>query len=225
MAPRCRRAGPSRCGWTPREPGRRRRTREQEAVVVRYTVRHRGARRVVELSLVNGQRAPARTPDVARLYQVGLTVTALDGNAAIFLGHNDPETAELPPDGDAERLHLELLHRDTRQYANGRQCAVDAFVRDGEMRAWKLATTCFPSAEVPLVVPGQGAESRAGHGAARVTGAGAGRPGQGAAAAGGGVPEVAERPGGAGRVRPGDRAVRGRGSAGGGNRAGRGGPA
>jgi hypothetical protein len=128
---------------------------EQEAVVVRYTVRHRAARRVVELSLVNGQRAAARTPDVARLYQVGLTVTALDGDAAIFLGHNDPETAELPPDGDAERLHLELLHRNTRQYANGRQCAVDAFVRDEETRAWKLATTCFPSAEVPLVAPGK----------------------------------------------------------------------
>ena len=30
---------------------------EQEGVVVRYTVRHRGARRVVELTLVNGQRA------------------------------------------------------------------------------------------------------------------------------------------------------------------------
>jgi hypothetical protein len=128
---------------------------EQEAVVVRYTVRHRGARRVVELTLVNGQRAVARTQDVARLYQVGLTVTALDGDAAIFLGHNDPETAGLAPDGDAERLHLDLLHRGARQYAHGRQCAVDAFVRDGERRAWKLATTCFPSAEVPLVVPGK----------------------------------------------------------------------
>ncbi len=132
---------------------------EQEAVVVRYTVRHRGKRRVVELALVNGQRA-TRPRDAARLYQAGLTVTAPDGAVpaeppAIFLGHNDPETAGPAPDGDAERLHLELLHRSARQYANGRQCAVDAFVRDGETRAWKLATTCFPAAEVPLVVPGK----------------------------------------------------------------------
>ena len=160
---------------------------EQPGVVVRWTVRHRGARRVVELSLVNGQRAPGKTPDVARLYQVGLTVTAptvtalngttptvttldgatpdgatptvttptvttlngaalngmtldgavLDGAAldaavlaeppAIFLGHNDPSVAPPPSAFDDERLHLELLHRGARQYAHGRQCAVDAF--------------------------------------------------------------------------------------------------
>jgi hypothetical protein len=128
---------------------------EQEAVVVRWTVRHRGPRRVVELSLVNGQRAVPGMLDESRLYQAGLTVTALDGASAIFLGHNDPEVAELPPASDDERLHLELLHRRTRQYANGRQCAVDALVREGESRAWKLATTCFPAAEVPLVVPGR----------------------------------------------------------------------
>jgi hypothetical protein len=128
---------------------------EQPGVVIRWTVRHRGARRVVELSLVNGQRAPARAQDTARLYQVGLTVTALDGDAAIFLGHNDPSVAPPPSAFDDERLHLELLHRGTRQYAHGRQCAVDAFWRAGETQAWKLATTCFPAAEVPLVVPGR----------------------------------------------------------------------
>ena len=146
---------------------------EQPGVVVRYTVRHRGARRVVELALVNGQRTPAQTQDTARLYQVGLTVTALDGNAAIFLGHNDPDIAEPPPGSDDERLHLELLHRATRKYANGRQCAVDAAVRDGETRAWQLSTTCFPAAEVPARGAGEGAGAGAGHGAARVAGAGA----------------------------------------------------
>ena len=155
---------------------------EQEAVVVRYTVRHRGTRRVVELALVNGQRAPARTPDVARLYQVGLTVTALDGNAAIFLGHNDPETAELPPDSDAERLHLELLHRDTRQYANGRQCAVDA-VRAGRETgrgSWRrrasLRRKCRWSCPARCRISCWTWRGSGQHGA------GAGRPGQGAAA-------------------------------------------
>jgi Lhr-like helicase len=128
---------------------------EQEGVTVHYTVRHRGPRRVVELALVNGQAMAAKTPDVARLYQVGLTVTALDGNAPVFLGHNDPELGEPITGNDDEKLHLALLNRERRQYAHGRQCAVDAFVRDGEYRAWKLATTCFPSAEVSLVVPGK----------------------------------------------------------------------
>ena len=126
----------------------------QDGVVVHYTVRHRGRRRVVEVALVNGQPAPTSTPDTARLYQVRLTLTALDGNRAIFAGHNDPELADLPSGRDDERLHLALLHRRYREYAHGRQCAVDAEVRDGEDRAWQLSTTCFPAAEVPLVVPG-----------------------------------------------------------------------
>jgi hypothetical protein len=127
---------------------------QQEGVVVRYTVRHRGPRRVVELALVNAQRAAISTPDTARLYQVGMTVTALDGDRAIFAGHNDPELDERPASRDDEKLLLELLHRGHREYAHGRQCAVDADVRDGERRAWRLTTTCFPAAEVPLVVPG-----------------------------------------------------------------------
>jgi hypothetical protein len=128
---------------------------EQEGVVVYYTVRHRGPRRVVELALVNGQRGAAKTPDVARLYQVGLTVTALDEVEAIFLGHNDPALDEPVSGSDDERLHLALLNREHREYAHGRQCAVDVAVREGERRAWRLSTTCFPVAEVPLVVPGK----------------------------------------------------------------------
>ena len=142
-------------GPTPRGRTRSSRTTSSRALLSGTRCGTAGARRVVELALVNGQRTPAQTQDTARLYQVGLTVTALDGNAAIFLGHNDPDIAEPPPGSDDERLHLELLHRATRKYANGRQCAVDAAVRDGETRAWQLSTTCFPSAEVQLVVPGK----------------------------------------------------------------------
>jgi len=125
----------------------------QDQVKLRVAVRHRGRRRLVEVALVNAQAAPSSTPDTARLYQVSLTVTALDGNRALFLGHNDPELGEQPSDRDDERLHLSLLHRRHREYAHGRQCAVDAEVREGETRAWRLRTTSFPSADVPLVVP------------------------------------------------------------------------
>lgn len=128
---------------------------EQDGVVVRYTVRHKGPRRVVDLALVNAQAHPPSTPDTARLYQAGLAVTALDGASAIFVGHNDPELGDRPAASDDERLHLDLLHRRHREYAVGRQCAVDAFTRDGDTRAGKLATTSFPAAEVPLVVAGE----------------------------------------------------------------------
>ena len=125
----------------------------QELVRLRATVRERDRRRVVDLALVNGQSLPSERPDTARLYQVQLVVTAADGTSAIFLGHNDPDLGDPPTTTDAERLHLQLLYRRRREYARGRQCAVDAEVRDGEIRAWRLATTSFPSAEVAPVVP------------------------------------------------------------------------
>ncbi|QKW39929.1 helicase [Actinomadura sp. NAK00032] len=124
----------------------------QDGVVVRYTVRHRDRTRIVDVMLVNEQAPPQRTADEARLYQAGMTVTAFDGHAAVFVGHNDPELSAPPPQyEDPELLYLKMLYREHRQYAHGRQCAVDAEVRAGELRAWRLSTTSFPEAEVPLV--------------------------------------------------------------------------
>ncbi|MGV9892996.1 DISARM system helicase DrmA [Streptomyces tendae] len=127
---------------------------DQPEVTLRAVVRHRGPRRIVDVSLVNSQRAPVSMVDTARLYQVRLTVTALDGTASIFLGHNDPLLGDRPSSSDPERLHLALLHRAQRSYAHGRQCAVGVEVRSGEVRAWRLRTTCFPAADVRLTVPG-----------------------------------------------------------------------
>ncbi|MFD4644828.1 DISARM system helicase DrmA [Streptomyces sp. NPDC058441] len=127
---------------------------EQPEVMLRTVVRHRGARRIVDVSLINSQAAPATMPDTARLYQVHLTITALDGKASIFLGHNDPELGDRPSSSDPERLHLALLHRTQRSFAHGRQCAVDAEVHPNAVRAWQLRTTCFPAADVRLTVPG-----------------------------------------------------------------------
>ncbi|OJF10751.1 DISARM system helicase DrmA [Couchioplanes caeruleus] len=124
-----------------------------EGVVLRVTVRTRGSCKVVDLALVNDQGVPDANVDSSRLYQTFLMVTALDGASAIFIGHNDPEIGARPSTSDDERLHLALLYRAKREYAHGRQCAVDADVRDGEIRAWRLATTCFPVADVPLTVP------------------------------------------------------------------------
>jgi hypothetical protein len=127
----------------------------QDGVELRATVRHRGRLRVVDVSLVNCQPHPAVTPDIARLYQVTLRVTALDGGSAIFVGHNDPDLTEPPPAHDSEQLQLAMLYRRRRRYGYGRHCAVHAEVRPGEERSWRLETSCFPAADVPLTVPAE----------------------------------------------------------------------
>ena len=125
----------------------------QPGVELRATIRHRGSVRVVDVALVNGQPHPSTTPDTARLYQVELSVTALDGGAAVFVGHNDPELRPPVGGGEAEQMQLDMLYRRRRRFGYGRYCAVDADVRSGEDRAWRLRTTCFPAADVLLTVP------------------------------------------------------------------------
>lgn len=125
----------------------------QDRVVLKYLVRHREGRRIVELTLVNDLPEAVRSKDQNRLYQARLTVTALDGHRAIFLGHNDPEHLRRGHHIDAEKHLLELLNRNHRQFGSGRQCAVEPEVRPGEKRAHLVRTTSFPSAEVPLIEP------------------------------------------------------------------------
>lgn len=128
---------------------------ERERVMLKYTVRLRDSFRVVDLALINDQIGPSSGPDIARTYQTALTVTALDGDRAVFVGHNDPELDDPPPANDSEQRHLALLHRAQREYAHGRQCAVMADVHGGDDRAWRLRTTSFPVADVPLTVAGE----------------------------------------------------------------------
>jgi hypothetical protein len=131
---------------------------QQDQVRLRWRVRHRHSRRVVEVFLVNEQPVRQETPDRERLFQVTLTVTATDGGSPIFCGHNDPDLPELRRDNDDELRLLALQHRDERLYATGRQCAVDWDVRAGETRAWRLRTTSFPAADVSMVVAGDPAD-------------------------------------------------------------------
>jgi hypothetical protein len=131
----------------------------QDQVLVRWRVRHRDGRRIVEVFLLNAQPVRAELPDRERLFQASLTVTAIDGGEAIFLGHNDPDLPEVRRDTDDELRLLALQHRAQRLYATGRQCAVDADVHAGDARAWRLSTTCFPSADVSMVVAGDPGET------------------------------------------------------------------
>ncbi|WP_462188403.1 MULTISPECIES: hypothetical protein [unclassified Frankia] len=64
---------------------------DETGVFLVVTVRERGARRVVELTLVNSQPEPPSSADTAWLFQPTLSVTALDGARAVFLPVDDPE--------------------------------------------------------------------------------------------------------------------------------------
>lgn len=121
-------------------------------VVLRVTVRDRATYRMVDVALINDQLVSPKSPDLSRLYQASLQISAPDGHAAVFLGHNDPELQESVDTSDDERRHLALLYRFKREFAHGRQCAVNAEVRNGEQRAWQLQTTNFPAADVALTV-------------------------------------------------------------------------
>ncbi len=109
-------------------------------------------RRVVELTLINAQPEPETNPDTAWLFQSELVVRALDGNSAIFLPIDDPLDDTEWEGVDLEEKHLRLLYRNERRYANGRNVAVHASVREGERLAHELRTTWIPVYEVPATV-------------------------------------------------------------------------
>ena len=124
-------------------------------------VRPRDNHRVVRLILINAQVTAERNADTAWIYQSRITVTALDGQAAVFAPIDDPA------DGggrgqDDEETHLRLLYRHQRRYASGHNVAVHPHVRGDEHErrcAWKLETTWLPVHDVPATsAAGSGAE-------------------------------------------------------------------
>jgi hypothetical protein len=125
---------------------------DQPGMLLAVAVRFRGGRRVVELALINAQVEPASNGDTAWLFQAQLTVTALDGQAAIFLPIDDPLDDLAAVAEDPEEAHLRLLYRHHRRYASGRNIAVHATISAGSRRAHRLETTWLPVADVPATV-------------------------------------------------------------------------
>ncbi|WP_440065597.1 DISARM system helicase DrmA [Streptosporangium sp. OZ121] len=126
---------------------------EDLGVLLAVAVRpQRDGRRVVELTLINQQIEPERAADVAWLFQVELTVTALDPGARGFLPIDDPLDDLEAVGDDLEERHLRLLYRHERRYASGRNVAVHAEVAEGERCARELRTTWLPAHDVPATV-------------------------------------------------------------------------
>lgn len=115
-------------------------TADEPGVLLAVDVRPRDGRRVVQLALVNAQAEPRSNKDTAWLFQCGLAVSALDGDAAVFLPIDDPADDLEGVSDDREETHLRLLYRGHRRYAAGRNVAVHPHVREGERRAVKLET-------------------------------------------------------------------------------------
>ncbi|MFD9946735.1 DISARM system helicase DrmA [Nonomuraea sp. NPDC059023] len=118
--------------------------RDMPGVHLAVTVRSSKGRRVVELALINTQEEPDKNKDTAWLFQTRLRVRALDGQRAIFLPIDNGVVAE-----HGEEAHLQLLYRNERRYASGRNVAVHADLRQEETSAHELVTSWLPVYDVP----------------------------------------------------------------------------
>jgi hypothetical protein len=128
---------------------------EHAEIIVRGRCRSHHGVRVVDVAIVNVQPEPDERKDSAKLFQVRVAVTALDGKTAIFLPHNDPSHViadETVVQADLEVQALAMLYRKARQFAVGRNVGVDAERRDGADRAWRVVTTNLPAFDVPQTV-------------------------------------------------------------------------
>ena len=132
---------------------------DDPGVHISVEIRPRDGRRVVQLALINTQVEPESNADTAWLFQSALTVTALDGHAAVFLPIDDPLDGVGVAGEDLEETHLRLLYRSQRRYASGRNIAVHPWVRPGQRRAHKLFTTWLPTYNVPATVAPVGADT------------------------------------------------------------------
>jgi len=131
--------------------------KDSPGVQLAVAVRPRGMRRVVELTLINAQNELPTNGDAAWLFQARLTVTALDGVAAVFAPVDDPLDDLHAVADDPEEMHLRLLYRHQLRFAAGRNVAVHVHREDGARRAHRLETTWLPAYDVPATVAPVGA--------------------------------------------------------------------
>lgn len=109
-------------------------------------------RRVVVVTLINGQEEPQQTKDTAWLFQTKLVVTAFDGASEVFVPVDDPlESLDAVTD-DQEELHLRLLYRHELRVANGHNVAVHPHLRSRAKKAHRLETTWLPTHDVPATI-------------------------------------------------------------------------
>jgi hypothetical protein len=122
----------------------------QPAVMVRGRCRRTPHCWLVTLFLVNEQLPAPSNIDEHWLFQIELSAEATDGSAP-FVGRK----LALPDDAgstDPEVRHLDLLYRDTVEFAVGHGIAVHADTAEGDPhRAVRISTAVIPRSEVAKV--------------------------------------------------------------------------
>ena len=116
-------------------------------VIVRGTCVDRPYARYVTLFLVNNQDKPSINIDSAWLFQPQLVVEGLDGDAP-FISRREalPDARRSRP---PEEAALELLYRDSIEFATGHSVSVEAYPSQARRgRAERVQTVVVPRAEV-----------------------------------------------------------------------------
>ena len=123
-------------------------TTDYPDVVVRGVCVKRKYARYVSLFLVNEQEKPSVNGDSAWLFQAELVVDGVDGQAP-FIGRKEA----LPGAGttkEEEEGTLELLYRDSIEFATGHGVSVEATPSPAQPgRANRIKTVVVPRAEIP----------------------------------------------------------------------------
>jgi len=122
-------------------------------VYVQGLMRERGGQWIVTLFLVNGQQEPKRNKDEAWVFQPELSVEAADGGTGPGAGAF--EQRPLNHDRtDPEAMTLNMLYRNTVEFAVGHNVAVHADLCPGcTDRAVRVSTVTVPVYEVPPTTP------------------------------------------------------------------------
>jgi len=123
---------------------------DQPEVVIRGRCRKTESCWLITLFLVNEQLPTDRNIDERWLFQIELSAAA-PGGAPVFVGRK-LALPEQVSDSDAEVKHLDLLYRNTVEFAVGHGVAVHAEVADGDPhRATSVRTSVLPRSEVAKV--------------------------------------------------------------------------
>ncbi len=135
-------------------------TNDQPDVRLQGFIRRNEGEWIVTLFIVNNQFEPAKSKDLAWLFQVGISVEEKNG-LPVFRkkAHLLPEEAMDAKDYQ-EYLGMEMLYRDRVEFAVGHGTAVHAEVDEANpQRAVRLSTTAIPRTEVPKQTPPTPAEN------------------------------------------------------------------
>ena len=109
--------------------------------------------RVVDLALVNRQELPNASKDAAWLFQPSLTVTARTASRrSFFRCRTQSRTHRCWTARTSRTGNWSCCSATAWSTRPGRNVAVAAQVREGDRRAWQLATTWLPSFDVPQTV-------------------------------------------------------------------------